>query len=85
MQHKAELGQKTITKVTVFRPENDDPSDFVDASLLFHVGDGPVSASDGVVVADAVEESNHIIGKSLVKISEKNIIRVHELREDMIG
>ena len=39
MQHKKELGHKTITKVTVFRAETDDDSAFVDPHLVFHVGD----------------------------------------------
>ncbi|KAF2621471.1 hypothetical protein BU25DRAFT_379643, partial [Macroventuria anomochaeta] len=39
MQHKRELGLKTITKVTVFRAETDDDLAFVDSHLLFHVGD----------------------------------------------
>ncbi|KAJ4335147.1 hypothetical protein N0V87_006301 [Didymella glomerata] len=39
MQHKAELGQKTITKVTMFRAETDDDLAFVDPHLVFHVED----------------------------------------------
>jgi hypothetical protein len=39
MQHKAELGLKTITRVTVFRAETDDDLAFVDPNLVFHVGD----------------------------------------------
>ena len=45
MQHKAELGRKTITKVTVFRTETDDDLAFVDPNLVFHVGD--VKKEDG--------------------------------------
>jgi hypothetical protein len=41
MQHKAQLGDKTITRITVLRPETDDDNDFVDASLLFHVENSP--------------------------------------------
>ncbi|KAF2028876.1 hypothetical protein EK21DRAFT_101493 [Setomelanomma holmii] len=41
MQHKAQLGHKTITRITVVRPENDDENDFVDASLIFHVKTAP--------------------------------------------
>lgn len=37
MQHKRELGPKTITKVTVFRAETDDDLAFVDPSLVFWV------------------------------------------------
>ena len=39
MQHKAQLGRKTITKVTVFRAETDDEMAFVDPNLVFHVED----------------------------------------------
>lgn len=39
MQRKAELGIKSITDVTVFRKENDDPVDVSDPSLVFHVED----------------------------------------------
>jgi hypothetical protein len=47
------LGHKTITKVTVIRPESDDDNDFVDASLVFHVGDvvpPPEDEGEGVHV-----------------------------------
>ncbi|KAH7066992.1 hypothetical protein BKA63DRAFT_571383 [Paraphoma chrysanthemicola] len=37
---------KTITMVTVIRPENDDENDFVDASLIFHVEDAPEPPAD---------------------------------------
>lgn len=39
MQHKAELGHKTISKVTVFRAETDDDLAFMDPHLVFHVED----------------------------------------------
>ncbi|KAJ4341283.1 hypothetical protein N0V95_007289 [Ascochyta clinopodiicola] len=39
MQHKKELGHKTVTHVTVFRAETDDDLAFVDPHLVFHVGD----------------------------------------------
>lgn len=58
MQHKAELGTKTVTKVTVFRAETDDDLAFVDANLLFHVEDvkdeeGDESRQNGEVHGDA--------------------------------
>jgi len=46
MQHKAQLGHKTITRITVLRPETDDDNDFVDASLLFHVVNAPPPPAD---------------------------------------
>lgn len=52
MQHKKELGLKTITHVTVFRAETDDDSAFVDPHLMFRVGD--VQEED---VKDAEDEA----------------------------
>ncbi|KAF1923546.1 uncharacterized protein M421DRAFT_425767 [Didymella exigua CBS 183.55] len=45
MQHKAELGNKIIGKVTVFRAEIDDDLAFMDPNLVFHVED--VKEKDG--------------------------------------
>lgn len=39
MQHKRELGPRTIRKVTVFRADTDDDLAFVDPYLAFHIGD----------------------------------------------
>jgi hypothetical protein len=46
MQHKAELGYKTITDVTVTRPETDDEFNWVDATLVFHVANAPEPPPD---------------------------------------
>jgi hypothetical protein len=78
MQHKAELGQKTITKVTVFRPETDDDLDFVDASLCFHVEDGPPLVDEDAM-SDARDGGGLAIRKSTVEGKDKNIIKVHEM------
>jgi hypothetical protein len=78
MQHKAELGQKTITKVTVFRPETDDDVDFVDASLCFHVEDGPQPPlAKGIVVAD--EDKKGVSVRSTVQGKGNNFMRIHEM------
>ncbi|KAL5115490.1 hypothetical protein ACEQ8H_006631 [Pleosporales sp. CAS-2024a] len=56
LQHKAQLGPKTITRVTIIRPENDAYVDWVDASLVFHVADaadpGPGAHQDGGVIGN---------------------------------
>lgn len=39
MQHKSVLGRKTISHITIFRPETDEDAGFVDANLAFHVAD----------------------------------------------
>ena len=56
MQHKAQLGHKTISKVTVFRPETDDDLMFVDPSLVFHVEDVPESPRDQVTINPTARE-----------------------------
>ena len=78
MQHKAELGQKTITKVTVFRPESDDELDFVDASLCFHVEYGPQPlAAEGAM--SRAEKDGFVVSKSTVEGKGNNVVRVHEM------
>ncbi|KAK1908835.1 hypothetical protein P3342_006714 [Pyrenophora teres f. teres] len=80
MQHKAQLGQKTITKITVFRPENDDELEFVDASLVFHVEDGPEPPPDDGAMADTDTENAHVVRKSATtNFDKKNVVQVHEV------
>jgi hypothetical protein len=69
MQHKAELGHKTVSRVTVFRPENEDDSDFVDASLVFHVEDAPEPPPDEGEMAVPATKAQ----------PGKNFVRVHKL------
>jgi hypothetical protein len=45
-QHKSQLGYKTISKITIVRPETDDPVDFADPSLVFHVVDADEPPED---------------------------------------
>lgn len=72
MQHKAQLGQKIITKVTVFRPENDDDVDFVDASLCFHVADGGQVAGE--------EMGGRIVSRNVADDgTARSLTRVHEV------
>ena len=72
MQHKAQLGPKTITKITVFRPENGDDNDFVDASLCFHVGKGGQAA--------VWENRSRVVSRSLGEDEEENFfVRIHEV------
>ncbi|KAF1844423.1 uncharacterized protein K460DRAFT_250326, partial [Cucurbitaria berberidis CBS 394.84] len=52
MQHKVQLGYKSIGKVTVFKPETDDDLAFVDPSLVFHVEDAPLPSQDGDMETD---------------------------------
>lgn len=65
MQHKAELGHKTITHVTVFRAETDDDLAFVDPHLVFHVGD----------VAEDGDEEN----KTMDTSANMRVPRTHKL------
>lgn len=61
MQHKAELGQKTITKITVFHAENADDPTFIDPSLVFHIDDGPRPPPDDNVMAGADMEEAYAV------------------------
>ena len=70
IQHKAQLGQKTITKITVFRPENGDDVDFVDASLCFHVSEGVQPAGE----QEAWEKSS-LDGDE----GRRHFVRMHEV------
>lgn len=59
MQHKKELGPKTITHVTVFRGETDDDLAFVDPHLAFHVQDLETEVKDEKdVVGDKAARSH---------------------------
>ena len=59
MQHKAQLGYKSISKITVVKPEVDDDLAFVDAALVFHVEDVPEPPHDEVK-RDANRRTNMI-------------------------
>lgn len=61
MQHKAELGQKTITKVTVFRAETDDDLAFVDPNLVFHVEDVKEKEGDEEETNDETERNAEVV------------------------
>jgi hypothetical protein len=77
LQHKAQLGPKKITKVTVTRPENDDDIDFVDAGLVFHVADAPDPPPDGGVAKEKRHNSHTV---EMVEEGTNSVIRVHTLR-----
>ena len=86
MQHKAQLGQKTITKITVFRPETDDDLSFVDASLCFHVADGPQPPPDDAAMAAIDEAGARSVQRTSLRdsrdvkgISVIRMIRIHEI------
>ncbi len=64
MQHKAELGYKTMKQVTVSKPEMDDNDAFVDPALLFWVEDAsePVQNGDKKgAVDDGAKMRKHIV------------------------
>jgi hypothetical protein len=80
LQHKAQLGPKTIPKVTVIRPENDDDIDFVDAILVFHVAHAPNPPPDGGDVdtsgfAKEKRHDSHTV--DMVEEGKNDVIRVH--------
>ncbi|KAL6703941.1 hypothetical protein ACN47E_008879 [Coniothyrium glycines] len=69
-QHKAELGHKTISTITILRPENDDDVGFVDPTLIFHVEDVPELNSG---------EENKGMMQGGEKDVGRGIVRVHKL------
>jgi hypothetical protein len=80
MQHKLQLGQKTISKITVFRPETDDDLHFVDASLCFHVVDDPQPPPDDAAILGADRISIRTVQETDAKDpSASSLIRVHEI------
>lgn len=77
MQHKAQLGDKTITKVTVIRPENEDPIDLVDPSLVFHVANVPPPPANGGHAAK-VQKRRAQEKVEVVQQGKNNVIRTHK-------
>lgn len=61
MQHKAQLGYKTINKITVFREENEDDTGTADPALVFHVVDAPEPPPDEEVEPSHVGMESHIV------------------------
>jgi hypothetical protein len=78
MQHKAQLGYKTITKITVIRSETDDDNDFVDASLVFHVEDASESPADDQDGANVERRDGYTV--KVIRQGKDSMIRVHMFR-----
>ncbi|KAI4928448.1 uncharacterized protein J4E92_005934 [Alternaria infectoria] len=80
MQHKLQLGQKTISKITIFRPETDDDVSLVDASLCFHVVDGPQPPPDDAHMEGTDRLKARLVQETNSKDSSPNsLVRVHEI------
>jgi len=80
MQHKLQLGQKTISKITIFRPETDDDVSLVDASLCFHVVDGPQPPPDDAHMEGTDRLKARLVRETNSKDSSPNsLVRVHEI------
>jgi hypothetical protein len=80
MQHKARLGQKTTSKVTEFKPETDDNLSFVDASLRFHVADGPQPPPGDAAVAPTGEMGARSVASIDARASPANsMVRIHDV------
>ncbi|KAJ4369598.1 hypothetical protein N0V83_005360 [Neocucurbitaria cava] len=70
LQHKAQLGYKSISKVTVFPPETDDDVAFVDPALVFHVED----------VTDLLhDEAEEEVKKDAGDRRAGTVLRIHKL------
>jgi hypothetical protein len=76
LQHKAELGHKTVAKITVVRPESDADIDFVDASLVFHVVDAPEPPPDeeGGFAKEKRHDSHTV---EMIEQNSSNVVRTH--------
>jgi hypothetical protein len=78
MQHKAQLGHKTITKVTVIRPETIDDNDFVDASLVFHVADATEPPADEAESVKTKRQNSHTV--EVIENGNDSVMRMHEFK-----
>lgn len=80
MQHKLQLGQKTISKINIFRQETDDDVSFVDASLCFHVVDGPQPPPDDARVEGTDSLRARLVQEADAKDSStSSLVRIHEI------
>jgi hypothetical protein len=79
MQHKAQLGHKTITKVTVVRPENEEDNEYVDPSLVFHVEDAPEPPPDEEVKPSLKVDRRDSGAVEVRRHGKRSFIRVHKL------
>ena len=75
VQHKAQLGPKIITKITIIRPETDDENDFVDPSLVFQVGDAPQLVPDEHILNNRADYENSTAMTS--RAGKDRIVRIH--------
>jgi hypothetical protein len=78
MQHKAQLGHKTITKITVIRPETNDDNDFVDASLVFHVADAAEPPLDEAESVKTKRQDSHAV--EVIDNGKDSVMRVHKFK-----
>ncbi|KAF2828230.1 hypothetical protein CC86DRAFT_439187 [Ophiobolus disseminans] len=78
LQHKAELGHKTITKITIIRPESEEDTDFVDPALVFHVADAADPPPDTAQMQKNKRRDGHTVG--VVQQGKKNIVRTHKFQ-----
>lgn len=72
LQHKAQLGYKSISKITVFRPETDDDVAFVDPAMVFHVEDVTEPVQNG-------EDDVVVVKRDAGGRRGDTVMRVHEL------
>jgi hypothetical protein len=63
-----------ISKITIVRPETNDPADFVDASLVFHVLDADEPPVDDESVEMKRQDSHEV---ELVEQERGGLLRVH--------
>jgi hypothetical protein len=76
LQHKAELGDKHVTSVTIFR--DNDRTAATEVELLFTIGD--VQDPDSDVEMPDAEDSSRVRRSVDVRQDGKNVLRVHDIR-----
>lgn len=73
MQHKAQLGHKTFTKIIVI-----DDNDFVDASLVFYVADATEPPPDEAESVKTKRQDSHTV--EAIDSEKDNVMKVHKFK-----
>jgi hypothetical protein len=87
IQHKAQLGNKVVSKVTVVIPENEIDEEFDpehDPTFIFHVEDGgeaDVGAGNGGEIGDVMSRRTESAAVRAMDVSgnSTHIVRVHSI------
>jgi hypothetical protein len=78
IQHKAELGIKHVTEITIFRDDGPETVG-VDVQMIFKIKDVPNPGDVGMVDTDS---ALHVRDQATLDLHSRNIIRVHRVFPD---